>query len=105
MCWSINKIRRKKNGRKKIKEKENPCHPKLTFVVGFDFLLELFHLRIAWFLLLLLAPQGQRTEIGFVFRLLLQVLTHQRVLVVIGDSYRQAGRQMDRYRLVDLRHF
>ena len=56
----------------------------LTFVVGFDFLLELLHLLIA-LLLLLLTPQGQRSKIGFVFRLLLLVFTHQRVLVVIGD--------------------
>lgn len=62
-------------------------HP-LTFVVGFDFLLELFHLLIA-FLLFLLAPEGQRSKIGFVLGLLLLIFTHQRVLVVIGDPCRR----------------
>ena len=58
----------------------------LTFVVGLDFLLELLHLLVA-LLLVLLPAEGQRAEIGFVLRLLLLVLTHQRVLVVIGNSY------------------
>ncbi len=59
---------------------------RLTFVVGFDLLLELFHFHVA--LALVLAPlERQRSKVaGLVLRFLLLVLADQRVLVVVGDS-------------------